>query len=41
MDKVARFAASEASKDENANVDQFCAWVRQHLLPRNAGGLDA
>jgi Uma2 family endonuclease len=41
MDKVARFAASDASKDENANVDQICAWVRQHHLPRNAGGLDA
>jgi hypothetical protein len=34
MDELARFAIREGSRDENAVVDQFCAWVREELLPR-------
>ncbi|MFI5456365.1 MAG: Uma2 family endonuclease [Isosphaerales bacterium] len=41
MDEIARFATSEASRDENACVDQFWAWVREDLLPRIQGRGDA
>jgi len=34
MDELARFAIGEGSRDENACVDAFWAWVRDDLLPR-------
>jgi len=34
LDELARFAIREGSRDENADVDQFRAWVREELLPR-------
>ena len=34
LDELARFAIREGSRDENADVDQFRAWVREGLLPR-------
>jgi Uma2 family endonuclease len=34
MDELARFAIREGKRDENAEVDEFWAWVRDDLLPR-------
>jgi Uma2 family endonuclease len=34
MNEIARFAAREGIRDENAYVEQFSAWVREDLLPR-------
>ncbi len=33
MDEIARFAAEEGIRDENAYVELFTAWVRETLLP--------
>src|SRR5262249_16354594 len=41
MDELARFATGEVSRDENAWVDRFWAWVREDLLPRIQGRGDA
>jgi hypothetical protein len=40
MGEIARFASMEGSRDENAHVDQFAAWVQKNLLPRIQGRSD-
>jgi Uma2 family endonuclease len=34
MDALARFASRQGSRDENTDLDEFRAWVREDLLPR-------
>jgi Uma2 family endonuclease len=37
VSQLARFATREGSRDENAVVDEFVAWVREVIVPRARG----
>lgn len=37
MDEIARFAAEEGIRDENAHLDQFTLWLHEDLSPRIRG----
>jgi Uma2 family endonuclease len=37
IDEIARFAAREGIRDENAYLEEFSAWVREFVLPRIHG----